>query len=237
MSKTGEKLIEVIKEDEIHKISSELIETVIDSTLAEGILKDIPFVSTAFGIYNAVTSIQDKLFIKKLLAFLYKLKSVPKEQRVNQIIKIEDDTKYKTKVGEKLLFIINKCDDLDKSSMIGDLFKCYLENKISYDEFLTCVSCIERTPLPELMNFIDSDWDGLDTEGGGSELLAYGLMEIKIAPPKLRIATTSPYDFQDDHAPSNEEILESKMKITNFSVLCYVTHNGSILRKYLRQTR
>lgn len=142
MSNTGKELIEVIKEKEIQKISTDIVESIIDTKLPESVFKEIPFLSTIFGTYNAVTSIQDKLFIKKLLTFLYELKSVSQDQRISQIIKIEDDTKYKTKVGEKLLFIISKCDDLDKSSMIGTLFKFYLKEKITYDEFLACVSCI-----------------------------------------------------------------------------------------------
>ncbi len=230
----GKELIEVIKEKEIQKISTDIVESIIDSKLPESVFKEIPFLSTIFGTYNAVTSIQDKLFIKKLLTFLYELKSVSQEKRISQIIKIEDDTKYKTKVGEKLLFIVNKCDDLDKSSMIGSLFKCYLEDKIIYDEFLACVSCIERTPLPELINFIQGDWDELNTEGGGSELVSYGLMEIRLSQPTLKISHDSPYDYQDKYGPSEEEVLESKIKISGFDVYCYVTPNGEILRKYLR---
>lgn len=233
MSSTGKELLDVIKEKEIQKISIEIVETIIDSKLPESVFKEIPFLSTIFGSYNALKSIQDKLFIKKLLTFLNELKSVSQEQRINQIIKIEDDTKYKTKVGEKLLFIISKCDDLDKSSMIGNLFKCYLEEKISYDEFLACVSCIDRTPLPELLNFIQGDWVELDIEGGGSELVSYGLMEIRVTQPTLKISHNSPYDDQDKYSPSEEEILESKIKISGFNVYCYVTPNGETLRKYL----
>ena len=233
MSNTGKELVLFIKEKEIQKITTDIVESIIDSKLSESVFKEIPFLSIIFGTYNAVTSIQDKLFIKKLLTFLYELKSVSQEQRISQIIKIEDDLKYKTKVGEKLLFIISKCDDLDKSSMIGSLFKCYLEGKITYDDFLACVSCIERTPLPELINFIHGDWDELNTEGGGSELVSYGLMEIRVTQPKLKISHDSPFDNQDKYAPSDEEVLESKIKISGFNAFCYVTQNGATLRRYL----
>ena len=143
MSNSGQQLVEVIKEEEIQKISADLIETVIDSTMSEGILKEIPILSTIMGGYNAFTSMQDKMFLKKMLTFLHELKSVSQDRRIKQIIKIEDDTKYRTKVGEKLLFIISRCDDLDKASMVGILFKCYLEEKVDYSDFLSCVSCIE----------------------------------------------------------------------------------------------
>lgn len=234
MSKTGEQLVEVIKDRELQKISNDVIESVIDTNLPEGLIKEIPLLSTIVGGYNAVTSIQDRLYLKKLLTFLNELKSVSSEQRIEQIIKIEDNPKYKTKVGEKLLYIISKSDDLDKSSMVGKLFKCYLEEKISYDEFIGCVSCIERTPLPELLNFIEGDWDELNTEGGGSELVSYGLMEIRMSTPQIKIAHDSPYDYQDKYAPSEEEVLESKIKLTGFNASCYLTYNGELVRKHLR---
>ncbi len=230
----GQQLIEVIKEKELQKISTDVIDSIIDSKLPEGILKDVPFLSTIFGTYNAVTSIQDKLFLKKMLTFLHELKSVPQDRRIEQIIKIEDDTKYKTKVGEKLLYIISKCDDLDKSSMVGSLFKCYLESKISYDEFLACVSCVDRTPLPDLINFIQGDWDEIDIEDGGSELVSYGLMEIRITKPTLKIEHDSNVDWGDHYAPSDEEVLESKIKLAGFNATCHVTSNGMHLRHYLR---
>ncbi|MBK6826080.1 MAG: hypothetical protein IPG86_04040 [Chitinophagaceae bacterium] len=237
MSNAGEQIVEVIKEKELQKISTDVIETVLDTTLKEGVFKELPILSTLFGTYNAATSIQDRLFIKKVLTFLYELKSVPQDERIKQVIKIEDDHKYKTRVGEKILFIINKCDDIDKSAMVGILFKVYLESKINYDEFLACVSCLERAPLPELINFIEGDWDELDTDGGGSELLSYGLMEIRLTKPELKINHNSPYDFQDKYAPSEEEVLESKIELKGFKALCYVTYVGDLLRKYLRNNQ
>lgn len=234
MSKVGENIIEVIKEKELQKVSAGIVESVIDADLQNGLLKQIPFMSTIVGTLNAVTSIQDRLFLKKLLRFLHELSSVPLDKRIEQIIKIEDDKKYETKVGEKLLFIINKCDDIDKASLIGKLFKVYLEDRITYDEFIACVSCIERTPLPELLNFIRGDWDEISTDAGGSELVAYGLMEIRITKPRVKIARNSPYDNQDKYAPSEEEVLESKVQIIGFDALCHVTSNGAILRNNLQ---
>ena len=54
MSNTGKDLVTVIKNDDIQKISTDLIESVIDSKMAEGILKEAPLLSTIFGAYNAL---------------------------------------------------------------------------------------------------------------------------------------------------------------------------------------
>lgn len=145
MSSLGTNLIQVIKDKEFQAVTKDLTEVVIDSNIAEGLLKDVPLLSTIIGTFNTVTNIKDKLFLKKILTFLYELKSISENKIEEQINKIEEDLKYRTKVGEKLLFIIDKCEDTDKASLTGLLFKSFLEKKIDYDQFITGTNIIQKT--------------------------------------------------------------------------------------------
>ena len=236
MSKIGSELVQVIKDKEFQGITKDLVETAIDAKLAEGLLKDIPLLSTIIGTFNTVTNIKDRLFVQKLLTFLYELKSISEDKIVEQIIKLEDDNKYKTKVGEKLLYIIDKCEDPDKASLTGTLFKAYLEKKINYDEFLAAANAIERTPLPDLLYFINNDFDDWDLEGGGSEYVSYGLMEIRIPKPKIKIDRET-LDYGDTYVPSEDEMLQDRMKITDFEIKAHVNWTGRNLREHLRPTQ
>jgi hypothetical protein len=233
MSKIGSELVQVIKDKEFQGITQDLVETAIDSELTEGLLKDVPLLSTIIGTFNTVTNIKDRLFVQKLLAFLYELKSISEDKIVEQIIKLEDDNKYKTKVGEKLLYLIDKCEDPDKASLTGTLFKAYLEKKVDYDEFLLAANAIERTPLPDLLYFINDDSDEWDLEGGGSEYVAYGLMEIRIPKPKIKIDRDA-YDYGNTYVPSDDEMLQDRMKITDFEIKAHVNWTGRNVREYLR---
>lgn len=221
----GQNLVTVIKDKELLTVTADIIETTLDAKLAAGVLKDIPFLSTIFGTYNAITSVQDKLFVKKLYTFLYELKSVSQDKRFEQIIKIEDDSKYQTKVGEKLLYIIDKAEDTDKASLIGRLFKSYLEEKIDYDVFLSCVTCIDRAPLPDLLYFIKSDWDkrDLNTDDGFSHYVSYGLMEIIIIPPNIKV--------EKDRYSMDDRL---DYKITDFKAQAWVSPIGSYIRDILK---
>jgi hypothetical protein len=234
MSKIGHELVKVIKDKEFQGITKDLVETVIDSSLAEGVFKEIPLLSTIIGTFNTVSNIKDRLFLKKLLSFLYELKSVPEASIVEQIDKLENENKYRTKVGEKLLYIIDKCEDPDKASLVGTLFKVYLENKIDYDQFLSATNIIERTPLPDLLYFINADYKELDLEGGGSELVSYGLMEIRVSTPKIEVASTSRFDNVESHIPSHQEILQDQIKITNFNIKAYISWSGEDIRNHLK---
>lgn len=237
MSKIGNELVKVIKDKEFQGISKDLVETAIDTKIPESLLKDIPLLSTIIGVFNTISNVKDRLFVKKLLTFLYELKSIEQDKIVEQIIALEDNNKYKTKVGEKLLYIIDKCEDPDKASMTGSLFKSYLETKIDYNEFLLGTNAIERTPLPDLLYFINNDFDNWDLEGGGSEYVSYGLMEIRISKPKIEINKEEPYyDSESTGIPSDAEMLEERMRITNFEVKAYVNLTGDNIRKYLRDS-
>ena len=62
MSSLGTNLIQVIKDKEFQAVTKDLTEVVIDSNIAEGLLKDVPLLSTIIGTFNTVTNIKDKLF-------------------------------------------------------------------------------------------------------------------------------------------------------------------------------
>lgn len=168
-----------------------------------------------------------------MLTFLYELNSTSDEVIVEEIIKLEDDNKYRTKVGEKLLYIIDKCEDADKASLTGILFKSFLQKKIGYDQFLVGALAIDRTPLPDLIYFIDNDFDDWSLDDGGSEYVNYGLMELSIPNPKIKIDTEylsyEPLDISDLRD------LENRLSISNFETKAKVSWAGRNIRKYLRE--
>lgn len=231
MSSLGTNLIQVIKDKEFQTVTKDLTEVVIDSNIAEGLLKDVPLLSTIIGTFNTVTNIKDKLFLKKILTFLYELKSISENKIEEQINKIEEDLKYRTKVGEKLLFIIDKCEDTDKASLTGLLFKSFLEKKIDYDQFITGTNIIEKTPLPDLMFFIENDVEELELDNGGSEFVSYGLMEIRVTKPNIKVGDEKYYG--DKYIPSDNEILADRLEITDFEIVASISWIGQILRENL----
>jgi hypothetical protein len=172
----SETLTETIKDDKFQDVIIDLSETTLDSLLKDGTLKDIPLIGVIFGIAKTTLTVQDKLFTKKLMVFLLQLKKTSNESRKKQIEKIENDSEYKTKVGEKLLYIIDKCEDHEKAKYIGKLFQCFIEEKIVYDDFLRASRSIELTYLGDLKRFIKEKWQKMGMEEGG-DLLGAGLMD------------------------------------------------------------
>ena len=218
----SESLTETLKEGELQNVSIDILEAISDSMLKDGLLKDIPILGTLVGLTKASSNIRDKLFCKKLISFLAQLKDVPKEERLKQIQKVQSDKTYRTKVGEKLLYIIDKCEDSEKSELIAKLFKAFLEEKIDYNDFLRCVSSIDSIPMPDLFEFIKHPPYKIDIKKG-STFISAGLVAIDQIKPKITEGSNR-YSFKK----------EPTYKVENTNLTCSITRIGNIIIKILQ---
>jgi len=150
-------IIGTLKSYELQDLVVDLSETTIDTFLEDGIIKDIPICGMLFKSKNLISTIQDKLFVKKLFKFLKQLENTTPEQRINQINKIEQDEKYRISVGEKLMYLIDKCDDSEKAEILGILFKNFISSNIEYDDLLRCTNSINSLSTIDLREFIKKD--------------------------------------------------------------------------------
>ncbi|KPH13764.1 hypothetical protein [Chryseobacterium sp. ERMR1:04] len=150
-------LIQIIKSKDFNDLISDINEIILDSILDDGLAKDIPIFSIFFKGKNLLNTIQDKLFIKKLFTFLKELEQTSAEDRKKETEKIDNDPSYKTKVGEKLLFIINESDDCEKAKYIGKLYKEFINKNLNYNDFIRSVNCINKTNIIDLNYFINEN--------------------------------------------------------------------------------
>ncbi|REC42440.1 hypothetical protein [Chryseobacterium sp. 5_R23647] len=148
-------IIEVIKTQNFTDLISDVNEVILDSFLEDGLVKDIPIFGLFFKGKNFVSTIQDKLFYKKMFTFLKELENTSSEDRKKETEKIDKNPNYRTKVGEKLLFIINENNDCEKSKYIGILFKKFINQNLNYDDFIRLSNCINKTNIIDLNNFIN----------------------------------------------------------------------------------
>lgn len=157
---------ETIVDSDLSNLPSDLLEHTIDSILDEGILQSIPIVRTIAGAIKTAGNIQDKLFLNKILTFLFHLKDVDAYQRQEMINNIDRSERYQVRVGQKLLYIIDKCDDHTKSAYVALIFKAFIQERITYPDFLRTVYTINNISSEDLINFIrmpdGQDLDSID---------------------------------------------------------------------------
>lgn len=135
----------------ISVINDDIIEYGIDEMISDDVLKGIPIVDFFNAIYKVGKSINNAIFTKKILKFLYELKRIDTLKRQEIISKINNDKKYSRKVGETLIMIIDKIDDLIKPHIIGKLFNATIREKITYEKFLYLSHIVNNTYIDHLL--------------------------------------------------------------------------------------
>jgi len=185
IQKISTTLTETIKDGEFQSVTSEIAEVLLDGALTEGFLKDFPLIGSLVGLVKTGVNVKDKLFIKKLITFLTQLNEIPADKRKKLMDDIDNSQKYRTKVGEKLLYIIDKCYDNEKAEILGKLFNAYLAEKINYDDFLRAATCVENVFIPDLLKFVDDRWEEFNVEKDAESLLTAGLVNLGQIEPSI----------------------------------------------------
>lgn len=143
-----------LKDPNLQDVVSNLGEVILDGALENGILKDIPFVGTIFGLVKTANNFRDTLFLRKLIHFISKIEKTDPEERKRLITDIENSQKYRVKVGEKLLYIIDKCEDHIHAEYVARMFNAFLAKKFTYNEFLRSASIIQKILITDLEDFL-----------------------------------------------------------------------------------
>lgn len=136
-------LVETIAKSDLSSITADATETGIDLLLDEGVLKDIPVLSTISGLVKTGGAIKDYLYLKKIYRFLGVLKDIPVKERRELIEKLGSNEKERAKSGENILLIIDRLDNVNKPAILGHMFQDYLLEVISKSIFLQLAKSLE----------------------------------------------------------------------------------------------
>jgi hypothetical protein len=148
----GSAVIESLSTESATEIAKEYAEIGLDAVLSEGLLKDIPVVNTLVALGKLGVSINDRILIKKLLAFLSKFQAVAPQKRMEMVRKLESDSAYGRKVGEHVIELLDRIESHLKPPMVALVFKAYLASSIDGGMLHRLNNSIERIPLFEIPN-------------------------------------------------------------------------------------
>lgn len=144
-------LTHTIASSDLSSLARDLSEVGIDSVLGEGLLRDIPVIGTAVGVWKAGVAVKDALFFRKLLAFLKDLSSISQAKRAEMIESISDNATAES-AGEKLLVLLDRMESSTKATLLGKSFRIMAEEEISAEEFWRVSFVLDRVPLADLQS-------------------------------------------------------------------------------------
>jgi len=134
-----------LKEDVVSCIT-DLTEVGLDAIMDDGLLKDIPFVSTAISLYRIGRNIAERYYIKKLATFLNEINNniIDEDKRQEYISKIKDNTKFRNQELEYILVLIDRYVSYDKPQMLAKLYLAYLNGVLIWEELTMYAEVIDR---------------------------------------------------------------------------------------------
>ena len=173
----GLSLVDTLASSDLSGVLEDQAEVIVDRILKDGLLKDIPIISTITGAVKTLIAVRDYLLVFKLVKFLQGI-NITEEERAHFEKTIGDDAEYRRTVGQNLLMLIDSLDDVTKADMVAKLFKAFLRDDITYGEFLRFASVVERAFIGDLNGFLGEWVDINRRELYAKRLYVLGLAEM-----------------------------------------------------------
>lgn len=148
---------ESLKENTVD-IAIDYMEMGLDSVMEDGLLKDVPIVSTVVALYKVGNSFKERHNLKKLYIFIDEInKRIVNKERLNEYKeKFQANDKYRNKEIEYLLVLIDRYINYDKPQMLAKLYLAYLDGIIIWEELTMYAEVIDRFLITDC-NMLVSD--------------------------------------------------------------------------------
>lgn len=161
-------------------LCSSLSESAIDSIMEEGILRDIPLLGSAVGVARASKAVRDALFIRKIQAFLESFDDVSNEDKERMRNRINEE-EQRDRLGEKLVFVLERADELEKARLIAKCFILYCEQNLEVEELFRVWSALDKVLIDDLQYLLDFEREQTCEHGFEWDFLSAGLLQSRIA--------------------------------------------------------
>lgn len=157
--------------DESKDPIGDITELGIDSLLDDGVFKDLPIVSMLVGVKNTYQNIHDRNLLKQTLTFIKQFNSgsINQEKLNKYRDMLNTDSKKAEKELGRVLIILNSTIDMEKSQMLANLYKSYINEKINWNQFCEFAEIIKMLFLNDF-NIIDLIYKHQITDTSGIEI-------------------------------------------------------------------
>jgi hypothetical protein len=101
-------------------------------------------------LHEVGVGVKNYLFLRKLGKFFSGLSEVSLNDRQAFSQKIGKNEKFQRQVGEALVLLLDKLDDMSKPSLVAHAFNAYIMERIDYEQYRRLAFAIDRCFLEDL---------------------------------------------------------------------------------------
>jgi hypothetical protein len=122
--------------------------------LGETALKEIPVIKGVVACFKVPLAIRDQLFLRKVARFLAAVPDFTATEREDFIAGHLADGEKAAKLGETLVLVLDRLDDMEKPHMVAHVFAAFVRGKITFDVFRRLATAIDLGALDDLKEFV-----------------------------------------------------------------------------------
>lgn len=133
-------------------IVGDYLELGIDSILENDSLKEIPIIKTFLSVGKITKNIRERNLMKNLVIFLNELNSgnIDKDKLHNHKEELKNDSKQAEKELGRVLIILEQTIDNKKASILGKIYRSYVNQEIDWNLFVEFSEITNRLYLNDL---------------------------------------------------------------------------------------
>ncbi len=140
----GDSLFKTLNDSETLKLIPDMADIGMDLLIENEILKEIPIFGSIYTLSKGALAVRDYFLIKKICSFLQESKSIDEKSRRDFIQKIADEPDYAKEIGENIINVLDRFDQVSKALPFARIFRAYIERKISYKEYQEFSYALEK---------------------------------------------------------------------------------------------
>jgi hypothetical protein len=129
-------------------------ELLVDQLIENPLAREIPVVGAALKICKAVDDVRSRLFLAKLVKFIDTIDQADETVRAKWRSKCVDAPDDLNKVGESVLLVIERANDLRKPEIFGILFLAFVDDVITAKELSRLTQAVDACFVDDLQRLL-----------------------------------------------------------------------------------
>ena len=148
MSETLLELIEPMDKSifqDYYPITEEILDLDFDKLIESDIVNIIPILRAVNAVYKGFLMVRDRALMKKVAYFIKQRNSGLNNQEMHNFVsEVLVDEKFRKRVNEKILVLLDRFEDEFKALILAELMKNWIKRNINWDTFERLSYSVER---------------------------------------------------------------------------------------------
>jgi hypothetical protein len=156
-------------------LAVELGEFELGALLDDEVLKEVPVIKFVIACRKTWHAIRDQLFLRKVAGFFTGCPKFTAEEKETFVKEHLTEPKQSKKLGDALVLILDRLDDLGKPPMLAKVFAAFVRKKIDFGTFRRLAAAIDHGTVEDLTEFVKNAQtvEGLEQKRGSQKRALY----------------------------------------------------------------